>query len=86
MTHEKILKLIMAHGRIKHSDVTNKLKRMNIGSPYFTRIYRKEVTFAQFLRVLDLLNYELVFKPKGSNLPEYSYRITWEDYKDKSDE
>ena len=86
MTHEKVLKLITAHGRIKHSDVTNELKRMNVRSSHFARIYRKEVPFAQFLRVLDLLNYELVFKPKGSNLPEYSYRITWEDYKDKSDE
>ncbi len=84
MTHTKIIKIIMARGKVKNVDIGKRLGIKDV-KHYFDRIYRKNVTFTLFLRLLDLLNYELVFRPKGDNLPEYSYRMTWDDYKDLPD-
>ena len=50
------------------------------------RIYRENVIFVLYLQLLDLLGYEIAFRPKGDNLPEYSYRITWDDYKDMNED
>jgi len=84
MTHDKIVKIIMARGKIMQVHIGKQLG-IKDARPYFDRIYRKNVTFTLFLKLLDLLNYELVFRPKGENLPEYSYRMTWNDYKDLPD-
>ena len=84
MTHTKIIKIIMARSKVKNTDIGKRFGKKKV-SVYFTRIYRKNVTFILFLQLLDLLNYEIVFRPKGDNLPEYSYRITWDDYKDLPD-
>ena len=81
MIHTKIVKIIMAHGKVKNMDIGKQLG-VKDDYQYFKKIYRKNVTFALLVQFLDLLNYEIVFRPKGDNLPEYSYRMTWADYKD----
>ena len=79
MYHEKILKIIMAHSGGPRKAFP---KRLNKNESYFKRLYRKRASFCELVKFLDHLNYEVVFQPKGRNLPDYSYRITWEDYKD----
>ncbi len=85
MTHTKIIKIIMAKRKARQGAIGRTFGAKD-SSQFFERIYRKNVTFTLFLRVLDLLGYEIVFQPKGNNLPEYSYRMTWDDYKDLPDE
>lgn len=81
MYHEKILKIIIAHGGVPQKAIAKRLNKKDAAS-FFARLYRKNVNFNLFVRFLDHLNYEVVFQPKGRNLPDYSYRITWDDYKD----
>ena len=84
MTHTKIIKIIMARGKVKNTDIGKQLG-IKRESAFFARIYRENVIFVLYLQLLDLLGYEIAFRPKGDNLPEYSYRITWDDYKDMRD-
>ena len=81
MNHEKILRIIIAHGGVSQKAIAKKLNKEDAKS-YFARLYRKNMNFNLFVQFLDHLNYEVVFQPKGRNLPDYSYRITWDDYKD----
>lgn len=80
MKHPTVIKLIMTQRRVTRKHVANKLGIKDIGT-LFKDINHEHLYINRLVAVLDALDYQLVFQPKGKGtMPERSYPIRWSDY------
>lgn len=80
MTHTKVIKLILAQKRLKATQVVPKMNEIT-PEAFRTKVNRQGILIKLFVDILDALDYQLVFQPKGKQpLSEKSYPIRWSDY------
>ena len=80
MKHPLVIKVIMARLGVRRKLVAQKLGAKNVNT-LFTDIYHDNFYMNRMVAVLDALDYQLVFQPKGNGtMPEGCYPIRWSDY------
>ena len=80
MTHMMAIKLIRTQKRLSTLQVAKKMDEIKQDT-LRKRIHSPSILMTQFVEILDALDYQLVFQPKGKEtLPEKCYPIRLSDY------
>lgn len=80
MTHMMAIKLIRTQKKLSTLQVAKKMDEIKQDT-LRKRIHSPSILMNQFVEILDALDYQLVFQPKGKEtLPEKCYPIRLSDY------